>query len=71
MSAITHTHGLTLKLGNYVMNRKTKEKKFEDMPIYVRIGMHLLFNQSYLSVSMVCGLIDLPFIPSLTRDLWG
>jgi hypothetical protein len=42
------------KPGNYVIDRKTKEKKFEDMPIYVRIGMHLLFNQSYLSVSITC-----------------
>ncbi|CEL58331.1 phosphatidylserine decarboxylase [Rhizoctonia solani AG-1 IB] len=40
-------------MGNYVMNRKTKEKKFEDMPIYVRIGMHLLFNQSYLSQTLL------------------
>ncbi|KAF8761990.1 Phosphatidylserine decarboxylase [Rhizoctonia solani] len=38
---------------NYVMDRKTKEKKFEDMPIYVRIGMHLLFNQSYLSQTLL------------------
>ncbi|KAF8708278.1 Phosphatidylserine decarboxylase, partial [Rhizoctonia solani] len=38
---------------NYVIDRKTKEKKFEDMPIYVRIGMHLLFNQSYLSQTLL------------------
>ncbi|QRV91647.1 phosphatidylserine decarboxylase family protein [Ceratobasidium sp. AG-Ba] len=36
-------------MGNYVINRATGEKFFEDMPIYVRIGMHLLFNQSYIS----------------------
>ncbi|CAE6452374.1 unnamed protein product [Rhizoctonia solani] len=40
-------------MGNYVINRKTKEKKFEDMPIYARIGMHLLFNQSYLSQTLL------------------
>ena len=40
-------------MGNYVIDRKTKEKKFEDMPIYARIGMHLLFNQSYLSETLL------------------
>lgn len=40
-------------MGNYVIDRKTKEKKFEDMPIYARIGMHLLFNQSYLSQTLL------------------
>ncbi|KAJ1310789.1 hypothetical protein OPQ81_009310 [Rhizoctonia solani] len=40
-------------MGNYVIDRKTKEKKFEDMPIYVRIGMHLLFNRSYLSQTLL------------------
>ncbi|CAE7078243.1 unnamed protein product [Rhizoctonia solani] len=40
-------------MGNYVINRRTKEKKFEDMPIYARIGMHLLFNQSYLSQTLL------------------
>lgn len=39
-------------IGVYVINRATKEKFFEDMPIYARIGMHLLFNQSALSVSV-------------------
>ncbi|KAG9104674.1 hypothetical protein FRC06_000060 [Ceratobasidium sp. 370] len=39
--------------GNYVINRATGEKFFEDMPIYVRIGMHLLFNQSYISQTLL------------------
>lgn len=30
-------------VGNYVINRKTGEKFFESMPIYARLGMHLLF----------------------------
>ncbi|KAG9124872.1 hypothetical protein FRC07_009935 [Ceratobasidium sp. 392] len=38
---------------NYVINRATGEKVFEDMPIYVRIGMHLLFNQSYISQTLL------------------
>ncbi|KAG8699498.1 hypothetical protein FRC11_013655 [Ceratobasidium sp. 423] len=38
---------------NYVIDRKTKEKKFEDMPIYARIGMHLIFNRSYLSQTLL------------------
>ena len=30
-------------MGNYVFIRGTGEKMFESMPIYARIGMHLLF----------------------------
>jgi len=30
-------------MGNYVIDRKTKEKSFEAMSIYVRLGMHLLY----------------------------
>ncbi|KIJ34925.1 hypothetical protein M422DRAFT_262891 [Sphaerobolus stellatus SS14] len=30
-------------LGNYVINRRTGKKEWESMPIYARIGMHLLF----------------------------
>ncbi|KAG9309536.1 phosphatidylserine decarboxylase-domain-containing protein [Chiua virens] len=30
-------------VGNYVVDRKTGEKFFESMPIYARLGMHLLF----------------------------
>jgi len=30
-------------VGNYVMNRETGEKFFEGMPIYPRLGMHLLY----------------------------
>jgi len=30
-------------IGNYVVLRGTKDKIFESMPIYARIGMHLLF----------------------------
>lgn len=35
--------GLT---GNYVVMRSTGEKTFETMPLYARIGMHLLFYGS-------------------------
>ncbi|KAK0203038.1 phosphatidylserine decarboxylase-domain-containing protein [Desarmillaria ectypa] len=31
-------------IGNYVMIRATGERVFESMPIYARIGMHLLFH---------------------------
>lgn len=34
-------------LGNYVLDRKTGEKTFEPMSIYVRVGMHLLYYGSY------------------------
>ncbi|KAF2158526.1 hypothetical protein M409DRAFT_31598, partial [Zasmidium cellare ATCC 36951] len=34
-------------LGNYVMDRETGEKSFEEMSIYVRIGMHLLYYGSH------------------------
>ena len=30
-------------VGNFVIDRKTGEKFFESMPIYARLGMHLLF----------------------------
>ncbi|KAF9244644.1 phosphatidylserine decarboxylase-domain-containing protein [Melanogaster broomeanus] len=30
-------------VGNYVIDRKTGQKFFESMPIYARLGMHLLF----------------------------
>jgi len=30
-------------LGNYVIDRKTGEKTFEAMSVYVRVGMHLLY----------------------------
>ncbi|KIJ20648.1 hypothetical protein PAXINDRAFT_160190 [Paxillus involutus ATCC 200175] len=33
----------TYHVGNYVFDRKTGEKFFESMPIYARLGMHLLF----------------------------
>lgn len=33
-------------MGNYVINRKTGEKAFEPMSIYVRVGMHLLYYGS-------------------------
>jgi phosphatidylserine decarboxylase len=34
------------QLGNYVLDRKTGEKSFETMSIYVRLGMHLLYYGS-------------------------
>jgi phosphatidylserine decarboxylase len=33
-------------MGNYVIDRQTGEKHFEEMSIYVRIGMHLLYYGS-------------------------
>jgi len=33
-------------MGNYVVDRKTGEKAFEPMSIYVRVGMHLLYYGS-------------------------
>jgi phosphatidylserine decarboxylase len=33
-------------MGNYVIDRVTLEKDFEDMSIYVRVGMHLLYYGS-------------------------
>lgn len=39
-------------VGNYVIVRSTGEKIFETMPIYARIGMHLLFYGP-LQVSML------------------
>ncbi|KAK4692023.1 phosphatidylserine decarboxylase, partial [Lecanoromycetidae sp. Uapishka_2] len=33
-------------MGNYVIDRKTGEKSFEAMSIYVRLGMHLLYYGS-------------------------
>lgn len=34
-------------MGNYVIDRKTGEKTFEDMSIYVRLGMHFLYYGYY------------------------
>ncbi|KAG8742127.1 hypothetical protein FRC10_001997 [Ceratobasidium sp. 414] len=42
-----------LPSGSYVINHITGEKFFEGMPIYVRIGMHLLFNQSYIPQTLL------------------
>ncbi|KAJ8607102.1 hypothetical protein MRB53_040538 [Persea americana] len=42
------------RYGNYVYNRKTGVKVFEQMPIYTRVGMHLLFCGS-LEEAMVKG----------------
>lgn len=33
----------SMHLGNYVIDRKTGEKSFEPMSMYVRIGMHMLY----------------------------
>jgi len=33
-------------LGNYVIDRQTGEKHFEEMSVYVRLGMHLLYYGS-------------------------
>lgn len=33
-------------LGNYVIDRQTGQKSFEEMSIYVRLGMHLLYYGS-------------------------
>ncbi|UZJ53023.1 hypothetical protein CBS101457_002343 [Exobasidium rhododendri] len=34
------------KMGNYIAIRGTDKTFFEDMPLYVRVGMHLLFHSS-------------------------
>lgn len=34
-------------LGNWVRDRQTNEKSWESMPIYVRLGMHLLYYGTY------------------------
>lgn len=34
-------------MGNYVIDRSTGAKTFEDMSIYVRLGMHMLYYGSY------------------------
>lgn len=33
-------------MGNYVIDRYTGEKSFEEMSVYVRLGMHLLYYGS-------------------------
>ncbi|KAF9581916.1 hypothetical protein BGW38_000899 [Lunasporangiospora selenospora] len=38
-----HEESKEYRFGNYVVNRKTSETMWEDMPLYTRIGMHLLF----------------------------
>ncbi|WVN88892.1 phosphatidylserine decarboxylase [Cryptococcus depauperatus CBS 7841] len=42
-------------MGNYVIDRQTGKRIFETMPLYVRIGMHLLFvsGNSYMSYTSV------------------
>ncbi|WWC87282.1 phosphatidylserine decarboxylase [Kwoniella dendrophila CBS 6074] len=47
-------------MGNYVIDRVTGKKIFESMPIYVRVGMHLLFVSgcSYMSYSSVEKLLE-------------
>ncbi|KAK8846641.1 phosphatidylserine decarboxylase [Kwoniella newhampshirensis] len=47
-------------MGNYVIDRQTGKKIFETMPIYVRVGMHLLFVSgcSYMTYSSVEKLLE-------------
>ncbi|WVW78860.1 phosphatidylserine decarboxylase [Kwoniella bestiolae CBS 10118] len=47
-------------MGNFVIDRTTGKKIFETMPIYVRVGMHLLFVSgcSYMSYSSVEKLLE-------------
>ncbi|WWD21949.1 phosphatidylserine decarboxylase [Kwoniella shandongensis] len=47
-------------MGNYVIDRQTGRKIFETMPIYVRVGMHLLFVKgcTYMSYSSVEKLLE-------------
>ncbi|OCF37743.1 phosphatidylserine decarboxylase [Kwoniella heveanensis BCC8398] len=47
-------------MGNYVIDRVTGRKIFETMPIYVRVGMHLLFVSgcNYMSYSSVEKLLE-------------
>ena len=41
-------------LGNYVIDRKTGQKSFEPMSIYVRLGMHLLYYGSEQEKALQC-----------------
>ncbi|WVF70191.1 phosphatidylserine decarboxylase [Kwoniella sp. CBS 6097] len=47
-------------MGNYVIDRVTGRKIFETMPLYVRVGMHLLFVSgcNYMSYSSVEKLLE-------------
>ncbi|WVR04306.1 phosphatidylserine decarboxylase [Kwoniella sp. DSM 27419] len=47
-------------MGNYVIDRVTGRKIFETMPIYVRVGMHLLFvsGSTFMSYSSVEKLLE-------------
>ncbi|ETI24808.1 hypothetical protein G647_04178 [Cladophialophora carrionii CBS 160.54] len=43
---VLHEYENRHHVGNYVMDRVTGEKTFEQMSIYVRVGMHLLYYES-------------------------
>lgn len=47
-------------MGNFVIDRTTGRKIFESMPVYVRVGMHLLFvsGSSYMSYPSVEKLLE-------------
>lgn len=55
--AVLETYETKYHLGNYVIDRQTGAKDFEDMSIYVRLGMHFLYygyyQQRFLGMSRV------------------
>jgi len=47
-------------MGNFVIDRQTGQKIFESMPLYVRVGMHLLFvdGSGYMTYPSVEKLLE-------------
>ncbi|KAL7423353.1 hypothetical protein Q5752_002656 [Cryptotrichosporon argae] len=47
-------------MGNYVIDRQTGKKIFESLPLYVRVGMHLLFvnGNEYMSYPSIEKLLE-------------
>ncbi|KAH8832781.1 phosphatidylserine decarboxylase-domain-containing protein [Flagelloscypha sp. PMI_526] len=51
-------------MGNFVIERETGEKKFEFMPLYTRIGMHLLFYGKLQEK-----VLDMDWLQNILKDL--
>ncbi|ORY25366.1 phosphatidylserine decarboxylase-domain-containing protein [Naematelia encephala] len=61
-SEATLDHLFSLEhMGNFVVDRSTGRKNFETMPLYVRVGMHLLFVEG-------CGYMTYPSVEKLLMD---
>lgn len=45
--SVQQAHEVHYHMGNYVIDRSSGEKFFEDMSIYVRLGMHFLYYGHY------------------------